>query len=420
MLGTPSPAATHAAEWMLEAALGTIAAPDAFEGMILRLREQGVQIDRAHLAYTTLHPLNRGIGATWTTTGGIELEHYSYERDQDSAGWFNSPIHHIVVNRISRLRRRLKGPGAMVDFDILREFAAQGLTDYYLVTQPFDSFNAAVDIREQFGDETLTGMTASFATRRESGFSDEEIETLSWLTAPLGMAVKMADQRQVALNLANCYIGRDAGPRVLGGEIRRGDFATTPAIVWLSDLRDSTALSATLPRDEYVATINAFFDCTAGSVEAEDGEVLTFIGDGALAIFSIDAMGEAGARQAAWRAALRAQDALGAFNDARRSEGRGDIGWGVALHAGALDYGNIGSKARHSWSVIGPVVNETARLEGLTKSLGEPIVASRSFVDGLAGDWRPLGAHELRGVAAPMEAFAPPRRSQRTELREAV
>ena len=75
-------------------------------------------------------------------------------------------------------------------------------------------------------------MSASFATTRAEGFTDEEVETLHWLTRPLAMLVKMADQRQVALNVAECYIGRAAGPRVLGGEIRRGDFASTEAVVW--------------------------------------------------------------------------------------------------------------------------------------------------------------------------------------------
>ena len=126
----PTAAATHVAEWMLEAALGTTSAADAFAGMAARLRHQGVQIDRAHLAYTTLHPLNRGAGATWTSETGLEVEDYSYDRDQNAAGWFESPIHFVIVNRIERLRRRLAGPGAMIDFPVLEDFAAEGPNPY--------------------------------------------------------------------------------------------------------------------------------------------------------------------------------------------------------------------------------------------------------------------------------------------------
>ena len=72
-----------------------------------------------------------------------------------------------------------------------------------------------------------------------------------------------------------------------------------------------------------------------------------------------------------------------------------------------LEYGNIGSLTRHSWSAIGSVVNETARLEGMTKEVGEPIVASRRFVDGIDGDWRSMGAFALKGVPEDFEVLAP-------------
>ena len=404
----PTAAATHVAEWMLEAALGTTSAADAFAGMAERLRHQGVQIDRAHLAYTTLHPLNRGAGATWTSQSGLEVEDYSYDRDQNAAGWFESPIHYVIVNRIDRLRRRLAGPGAMIDFPVLEGFAADGLTDYILFAQPFDSFYAPVDLEEQPDRPATAGMSCSFATARAHGFTDEEIETLAWLIKPLAMMVKMADQRQVAMNLADCYIGHEAGPRVLGGEIRRGDFDSTPAVVWMSDLRASTEMSMTMPRDEFIATINDFFDCTAGAVEEEGGEPLTFMGDGALAIFPIAKLGETGARRAAFAAAERATMALTDLNIARKEKGRAQIRWGIALHAGVLEYGNIGSLTRHSWSAIGPVVNETARLEAMTKEVGEPIVASRAFVDGMQGDWRSMGRYALKGVPEHFEVLAPP------------
>jgi len=404
----PTAAATHVAEWMLEAALGTTSAPDAFAGMVERLRHQGVQIDRAHLAYTTLHPLNRGAGATWNSTSGLVVEDYSYDRDQTYAGWFESPIHYVITKRIERLRRRLSGSAAMLDFPVLEGFAAEGLADYVLFAQPFDSFYSAVDLADEPDRPTTAGMTCSFATKRAEGFTDDEIGTLDWLIRPLAMTVKMADQRQVAMNLADCYIGHEAGPRVLGGEIRRGDFASTPAVVWMSDLRASTEMSMTMPRDEFIATINDFFDCTAGAVEKEGGEPLTFMGDGALAIFPIDKLGETGARTAAFAAAERATKALSDLNIARKAEGRDQIRWGIALHSGVLEYGNIGSLTRHSWSAIGSVVNETARLEGTTKQVGEPIVASRSFVDGMENDWRSMGLFVLKGVPEEFEVFAPP------------
>lgn len=408
MDAAPTAAATHVAEWMLEAALGTTSAPDAFAGMLERLRHQGLQIDRAQIAYTTLHPLNHGSGATWRAATGLEVTDYAYDSEESLNGWHNSPVRYVVTNQIERLRRHLVGPGAMLDFPILKELADEGLADYILFAQAFESFYAINEGNPDAADSATAGMTCSFATSRPEGLTDEEVSTLAWLIRPLAMMVKMADQRQVAMNLADCYIGHEAGPRVLGGQMRRGDFASTPSVVWMSDLRASTEMSLKMPRDEFIATINDFFDCTAGAVEREGGEPLTFMGDGALAIFPIDKLGEAGARRAAFAAAEHATAGLRDLNAARVKEGREQIRWGIALHAGVLEYGNIGSLTRHSWSAIGAVVNETARLEGMTKKVGEPIVASRSFVEQMEGEWRSMGQFVLKGVPDEFEVFAPP------------
>lgn len=408
MTGTPSAAAAHIVEWLVERALASSTASEVFEGLIKRLRDEGFMIDRGHLAYTTLHPLHHGSGVTWSVDKGLVTEAYEHRRETESLGWAVSPMRYVVNERVDRLRRRLAGPGATLDFPVLEQFAAAGLTDYLLLACEFDSFFAPVADEEDDAKASTSGMACSFATAREGGFSDYEVETLHWLLQPLALVIKMADQRQVALNLAECYIGREAGPRVLGGAIQRGDFSSTPAVVWLSDLRASTEMSITMASDEFIATLNEFFDCTAGAVEEEGGEPLTFIGDGALAIFPIERMGERGARMAAVAAAERATRALEALNRKRAADGRRELDWGIALHAGVMEYGNIGSLARHSWSVIGAAVNETARLEGTTKLTGEPIVASRAFVEKLDADWRPMGSFDLQGVPGAFEVFAPP------------
>ena len=150
------------------------------------------------------------------------------------------------------------------------------------------------------------------------------------------------------------------------------------------------------------------FLATVGAISAEGGEPLTYIGDGALAIFAIEHCGEIGARQAALRAVDRANAAMTELNAAREAEGEPAFRWGLGLHAGRLGYGGIGVPERQSWSVIGPVVNEAARIESLTKALGEPVLASAAFVRGLSPDWRACGRHALKGVAEPLEVFAPP------------
>lgn len=410
MKSKPSAAAASIVDRMVEAALGSAPIEETFVEFLKALRDEGVRVDRAYLAHPTLHPLHTGCALKWSVENGLERETFVADDrdDDDESDWLVSPIRHVIVTGTERLRRRLSGPGEMIDFPVLETLRREGLTDYILLATRFDSFGTRLEELPAGSTGAESGMVVSFATRRPGGFSDEELDTLEWLKRPLAILVKVADQRAVAHALAACYIGRAAGPRVLGGAIRRGDFATTEAVVWLSDLRGSTELALSTPRNEFVAAINDFFEATAGAVEAEGGETLTFIGDGALAIFPVEAMGAEGARRAALRAAARAAESILALN-ARRAEAA-PLRWGLALHAGALDYGNIGTSSRHSWSVVGPVVNETARLEGVTKLSGEPVVASRAFVAGLpeAARWRPLGAFPLAGVPQPFEAFAPP------------
>jgi adenylate cyclase len=81
----------------------------------------------------------------------------------------------------------------------------------------------------------------------------------------------------------------------------------------------------------------------------------------------------------------------------------------VALHVGDVLYGNVGSGQRLDFTIIGPAVNEAARLENLCGVLGVPMVVSRRFVEALAAPerFRCLGLQTLRGVRVPVEVFTP-------------
>ena len=83
------------------------------------------------------------------------------------------------------------------------------------------------------------------------------------------------------------------------------------------------------------------------------------------------------------------------------------LSFGLALHPGRILYGNIGIPERVEFSVIGGAVNETARIEALTKELEEPLLMSEAFTERLQGEWRDLGEFELRGVKTPKRLFAP-------------
>ena len=81
----------------------------------------------------------------------------------------------------------------------------------------------------------------------------------------------------------------------------------------------------------------------------------------------------------------------------------------MGLHLGEVLYGNIGSAERLDFTVLGPAVNEAARLERMCRTVERPVVASAAFAlaSGEAGGRLvPLGSFLLRGVARPQELFA--------------
>ncbi|MGI9492384.1 MAG: adenylate/guanylate cyclase domain-containing protein, partial [Geminicoccaceae bacterium] len=84
------------------------------------------------------------------------------------------------------------------------------------------------------------------------------------------------------------------------------------------------------------------------------------------------------------------------------------LGYGISLHRGDLTYGNIGASGRLDFTVIGPAVNQAARIQEMCKDLGVPILLSAAFADSFAGKLHSFGEHQLRGVEAKQELFTLP------------
>ncbi len=83
------------------------------------------------------------------------------------------------------------------------------------------------------------------------------------------------------------------------------------------------------------------------------------------------------------------------------------IRFGAGLHIGDVMYGNIGTHDRLDFTVIGPAVNLASRIEGLTRVLDAPVLFSADFVAASGLSARSLGRHAVKGVADPIDVFAP-------------
>lgn len=382
--------------WLIDQSLDDPDIVELFEALCVRLGGVGVPLHRAALTWPMLHPLFRAEQIFWKIEHGAQLMQYDHATAQ-SENWLKSPFHHAVTHGLNRMRRRLTGPGALLDFEVLTEFRDKGFTDYLLTDSKFRVAEA------QSFAKTGVGIIASWATKREGGFTDADIAALSRIQRIFAVACRITIQRRVTRNLANAYLGPTAGAKALSGEIRRGDGERIRAVVYYADLRGSTTLSEAMAPDDYLAFLRRYFDCAAQPVIDEGGEILDYIGDAVLAIFPI--RGDTGT-PAAVRAAVRAMErAIALRREIAPPDPAAGMRFSISLAVGEVMFGNIGVPSRLSFSVIGPVVNEVARMDDASKTLGRAVLATPAIAAVDPGCWVSLGPQRLDGVAAPRELF---------------
>lgn len=207
--------------------------------------------------------------------------------------------------------------------------------------------------------------------------------------------------------LLEAYLGRRSAARVQAGALRRGTGETIRAVLLYADLRGFTALSEATEPASVIAALDAWFDRLAGAVHAFGGEVLKFIGDGALAIFPVSSTA-AEACEAALRAVAAARAGMAHLDAARYAQGLPALPFGAALHLGEILWGNIGAADRLDFTAIGPAVNLVSRLEGLCRPLGQSVLVSGAVAAETSTPLVSLGEHALRGIATPCAVFALP------------
>ena len=176
----------------------------------------------------------------------------------------------------------------------------------------------------------------------------------------------------------------------------------------MTDLRDFTGLSDRLPGDDVIELLDDYFEAIATPIEKRKGEVLKFIGDGVLAIFPAEDDDDFSSSSAhALDAAMEGLDRLDMVNRARRAAGGDELRIGIGLHLGEVIFGNVGAAGRLDFTVIGPAVNEVARIEALCEPLGRSMLVSAAFAAALGDPARltSLGHHDLRGVREPREIY---------------
>jgi adenylate cyclase len=355
----------------------------------------------------TLHPQWGGYAYTWWRDRGVERpaqfergNRYEQNLQASVFGHLRRQAGEQGEDRgpLLHLRRRLVGSEAQLDFPPLEDLAAAGATDYFAVLV---GFGDGKDVSRG------NGIGYSFATDRPEGFRDEDLVLLKAVLPAVSLAIASYAGHRIAAGLLAAYLGEDAGRRVHAGAVERGSVDGIRAVLWYADIRGFTAIADSLPGAEVIELLDEVFEALAAPLRPCGGQVLKFIGDGMLAIFPFDNATRDRTCHRALDAAAEAVCAVDRLNAARREAGKPAIAVDLALHLGEVLYGNIGAVDRLDFTVIGPAVNEVARIEALCEPLGCQVLVSAELAAAVDANCRlvPLGCHALRGVREMQEIY---------------
>jgi adenylate cyclase len=390
--------------WAVREGLRRAPAAPLFEDFCRRLIGFGVPLWRAFAGMRTLHPQWAGYTYTWLRDRDA-VQPTRRERgrayDQDLR---DSPYWHLRdatarPDMPLRLRRRLIGDGAQRDFPVVEQLAIAGATDYVAELIPVGM------VSEAFPD---SGIGFSFATDHIEGFRENDLKLIQAVLPAVALAIMSDAEHTIAAELLAAYLGADAGRRVHAGVVERGSVESIRAVLWYADIRGFTPLADATPGPVLIEMLDDVFEALTAALRPRGAQVLKFLGDGMLASFPfVDATRHETCCHAL-DAAAEAMRNLDRLNADRKRTRKPIAVVDLALHLGEVLYGNVGAVDRLDFTVIGPAVNESARIETLCEPLGRKVLVSAAFAAAIGDRTRlePLGAHVLRGVREATEIFA--------------
>jgi adenylate cyclase len=305
---------------------------------------------------------------------------------KDSSNWRDLPV--IMIS-------------ALDEMDSVVRCIELGAADY--LSKPFNP----VLLRARVG--------ACLEKKRLQDLEKEQKRQLQELNATLEVRNRFIRQtfgRYLSDDIVETILEQPGGLKI-GGEKRQ-------ATILMSDLRGFTAISEELPAEDVVSMVNIYLETMTDIILKYQGTIDEFIGDGILVIFGAPLQRPDDARRAV-ACAVEMQLAMASVNDRNRQAGYPEVALGIGVNTGNMVVGNIGSKKRTKYGVVGSNVNLTARIESYTvggqifisentlKACGDIVRLDNALQVSPKGVKEPLTIYEAGGIAGDYQLFLPPK-----------
>ncbi len=227
---------------------------------------------------------------------------------------------------------------------------------------------------------------------------------------------KSVVERERERNIFGALVSPDVRDKLLAGKLQLGGEQIRVAALF-SDIRGFSTISEKLSAPDIVAFLNEYLTEMTEAVKPWGGYVNNFIGDAIVVIFGAP-LSAPEIEYRAVMAALAMRERLDALNVRRVEVGEAQLENGIGISTGSVVAGQIGALERCIYTVIGDAVNVAARLEALTKDVGQHILINHATFIGLRhhpeiisvalgehivkGRTEPVIVHAIKGVNATM------------------
>ena len=195
------------------------------------------------------------------------------------------------------------------------------------------------------------------------------------------------------------YVSPEVAQEIIETNEGRIPTRMVSAVVMFGDVRGFTQFSSQRDPKDVVAVLNDVFETVNETVSPHGGILNKFLGDGFLALFGIygnDPHPHQTAVKAAFEMLEKTSKQLAPFG----------LQMGIAINAGDVIVGEVGSDGRCEFTAIGAPVNVASRIEAFNRTLGTQLLVPSTLLENL-GDLKlsskSHGTHTIRGVPTEIE-----------------